>query len=178
MLISAEDYQRMGEAGIFADKPRVELIDGEILTMSPISNEHNSQVDKAAAFFSKHLVEKAIIRIQGSFRLDEFSEPQPDIAILHFQEDYYKSTFVTPEKIFLLIEVAVKTLEFDRFVKLEKYASAGIPEYWIIIPEKGFVEVYRQPEEGVYREKATYRKEDAWHLTAFDLPIKGTNLLI
>ena len=51
MLISADDYQRMGVAGIFADKPRVELLDGEIYTISPISSDHNSHVDKASRFF-------------------------------------------------------------------------------------------------------------------------------
>ncbi len=178
MLISAADYQRMGEAGIFVGKPRVELIDGEILTMTPISANHSSHVAKATTFFAVGLLDKAIILPQSSVRVDDYSEPEPDIAILKYKEDYYNTAHATPADILLLIEVAVESVNYDRTVKLEKYALAGIPEYWIIIPEKGLVEVYRHPEEGVFREKATYRKEDAWRFEAFDLAIQGSDLLI
>jgi len=178
MRISAADYQRMGEAGIFADKPRVELIDGEIYTMSPISAEHNSHVAKAAAFFSIKLQGKAIVLPQGSVRIDDYTEPEPDISILRFREDYYNEMLAAPADIHLLIEVAVNTLETDRTVKLRKYAEAGIPEYWIVIPEKNAIEVYREPDEGTYREKATYKKGGNWQFAAFDLPVKGSDLLI
>lgn len=178
MLLSADDFQRMGEAGIFTDKPRVELINGEIFTMSPFTPEHNSHVDKIAEFFTISLFGKARVRTQGSVRLDEFSEPEPDIAILRFDENYYQGKQVTAEDIFLLIEVSVNTLATDRKLKKEKYALAGIPEYWIVIPEKGMVESYQKPEDGAYREKKTYLKKDEWLFDAFNLLVKGSDLLI
>ncbi len=178
MLISAADYQRMGEAGIFVGKPRVELIDGEILKMTLLTSLHSGHVAKAATFFTVSLFGKAIVLSQGSVRLDDYSEPETDVAILQFRADYYSSAHATPSHIRLLIEVAVESLKYDRTVKLAKYAHAGIPEYWIIIPEKGLVEVYRHPAEGVFRDKKTYQKEDAWHFEAFDLPIRGSDLLI
>ncbi|MCB0586874.1 MAG: Uma2 family endonuclease, partial [Phaeodactylibacter sp.] len=178
MLISAEDYQRMGAAGIFADKPRVELIDGEIYTTSPFTPGHNGHVDKVAEFFTVNLFGKAKIRTQGSIRIDEYSEPEPDIAILRFSENFYSDKQATAKDVHLIIEVSVHTLETDRTVKKQKYAEAGIPEYWIVIPDKGIVEVYRKPEDGSYLDKNTYRKADEWLFEAFGLSIKGEDILI
>jgi len=178
MLISAEDYQRMGAAGIFKDKPRVELIDGEIYAISPLTPYHNSHVDKCAEFFTVKLFGKAKIRTQGSVRTDEYSEPEPDIAILRFRENFYNDRQAAAEDILLLIEVAVNSIETDRTTKKEKYAAAHIPEYWIVIPKEGIVEVYRKPKDGVYHEKKTYKKEDEWLFEMYSLPVKGSDLLI
>lgn len=178
MLISAEDYQRMGAAGIFEGKPRVELIDGEIYAMSPLTPYHNSHVDKCAEFFTVKLFGKAKIRTQGSVRTDEYSEPEPDIAILRYSENFYNDRQPTAEDILLLIEVAVNTIETDRTTKKKKYADAGIPEYWIVIPKEGIVEVYRKPKDGVYHEKKTCKKEDEWLFEMYSLPVKGSDLLI
>ena len=176
--ISVEDYHRMGEIGIFDDQPRVELIDGEILMRSPISPYHNSHVDKVAQFFILKLNEKANIRTQGSVRLDHFSEPEPDITILKFREDFYRDQQPGPEDILLMIEVSLETLAKDRTLKLDKYARSGIPEYWIVIPEEAIVEVYRRPKDGEYQEKNTYTREDSWLFQPFDLEVKGSDLLI
>ena len=178
MLISADDYQRMGEAGIFTDKPRVELIDGEIYTMSPFTPDHNGHVDKASRFFNKALSDKALIRTQGSVRMDEYSEPEPDIAILRLRDDFYRNRQAAAEDTYLLVEVAVNTLKTDRTIKKRKYAESNIPEYWIVIPSKGIVEVYRKPQGSTYLEKNTYKKSDEWLLEAFDLQLSGTDLLI
>ena len=178
MLISAKDYQRMGAVGIFMDKPRVELIDGEIYTMSPFTPDHNAHVDKISRFFNKALFDEIIVRTQGSIRTDEYSEPEPDIAILRFNEHFYSHEQVTTKDIHLLIEVAVNTIETDRVIKKKKYAEAGIPEYWIAIPPKGIIEVYRNPKDGNYIEENIYTKTDEWSFKTFDLLIKGSDLLI
>ncbi|MCB0556860.1 MAG: Uma2 family endonuclease [Phaeodactylibacter sp.] len=178
MLISVEDYQRMGAAGVFSDKPRVELIDGEIYAMSPFTPDHNGHVDKVSRFFNKALFDEILVRTQGSVRIDEYSEPEPDITILRFSENFYRDNQATAKDIYLIIEVAVHTLETDRTVKKRKYAEAHIPEYWIVIPSKEAVEVYRKPEDGDYLEKNTYHKGDEWLFEAFKLKLKGTDLLI
>lgn len=178
MLISAEDYQRMGAAGIFEGKPRMELIDGEIYARSPLTPYHNSHVDKCAEFFTIKLVGKARVRTQGSVRTDAYSEPEPDIAILRYSENFYIGRQPTAEDILLLIEVAVNSIETDRTTKKKKYADAGIPEYWIVIPKKGIVEVYQKPEDGAYLEKKIYKKEEEWVFETFNLPVKGSDLLI
>ena len=178
MLISADDYQRMGAAGIFEDKPPVELIAGEIYTMSPLSPSHNSHVDKIAEFFTIKLFGNAKIRNQGSIRLDEYSEPEPDITILRFDENFYHQNQATAKDVHLIIEVAIHTLATDRTIKCEQYAAADIPEYWIVAPEKGIIEVYQQPENGTYLKKKTYQIKDEWILAPFSLAVKGSDFLI
>lgn len=178
MRFSVVDYQRMGKAGVFEDKPKVELIDGEIYTMSPITPDHNGHVDKAAYFFNKVLVDKVIVRTQGSIRTDDYSEPEPDIAILRFDKNFYSKEQATAADTLLVIEVAVFSVDRDRTIKKRKYAMAGIPEYWIIIPHKKIIEVYRQPEEEDYAQKVTYKLEDNWVFETFDLKINGRDLLI
>jgi len=178
MLISADDYQRMGKAGIFDDKPRVELLDGEIYTMSPITPDHNGHVDKTSRFLNRVLYDYALIRTQGSIRTDEFSEPEPDITVLKFADDFYRKKQASKEDALIVIEVSVFTVKRDRTVKKKKYAKSGIPEYWIIIPQKSIIEVYKKPEDGNYSEKSTYRIEDVWKIEAFDLEVKGSDFLI
>lgn len=178
MLISAEDYQRMGAAGIFDGKPRVELIDGEIFALSPLTPYHNGHVDKISHFFHQALSGQALVRTQGSVRTDEYSEPEPDIAILRFDEHYYSVRQATAEDVLLLIEVAVSSVETDRTTKLKKYAATGIPEYWIVIPKQGIIEAYRKPKDDAYLEKRVYKKADEWVFEPFHLKVKGSDLLI
>ena len=178
MLISADDYQRMGKAGIFENKPKVELIDGEIYTMSPITPDHNGHVDKAAEFFTVKLFGKAKIRTQGSIRTDEYSEPEPDITVLKFDKSFYTKKQATAVDVLLIIEVAVFTVEQDRTIKKKKYAAVNIPEYWIIIPQKGIIEVFRKPEDGLYTEKSTYKINSKWTFDTFDLKVNGSDFLI
>ncbi len=178
MLISAEDYHRMGKAGIFDNKPRVELIDGEIYTMSPITPDHNGHVDKIATFFTVKLFEKAQIRTQGSIRTDEYSEPEPDIAILKYRADFYSKKQATAQDVLVVIEVSVFTIESDRTTKKKKYAESGIPEYWIVSPQEKIIEAYKKPEDGTYSEKETYKIDDNWKIDVFDLEVKGSDFLI
>jgi len=124
------------------------------------------------------LLAEFIVRTQGSIRLDDHSEPEPDITLLKFKEDFYIESPVGATDIYLLIEVAITTKSSDRTIKYQKYAQAGIPEYWIVLPEEGIIEVYSQPKGEVYLEKRTYQKEDEWTFQAFDLQIKGQDLLV
>lgn len=176
MLISAEDYQRMGKAGIFDNKPRVELIDGEIYTMSPITPDHNGHVDKIATFLTVKLFEKAQIRTQGSIRTAEYSEP--DITILKYRADFYSKKQATAQDALVVIEVLVFTIERDRTTKKKKYADASIPEYWIVSPKEKTIEVYKNPKNGTYAKKETYKIDDHWKIDAFNLEVKGSDFLI
>lgn len=178
MLILADDYQRMRTTGIFDNKPKVELIDGEIFIKSPITPDHNGHVDKVAEFFTIKLYGKAKIRTQGSIRMDEYSELEPDVTILKYDENFYNKRQATSKDVLLIVEVAVFTVKTDRTIKKKKYATAEIPEYWIIIPQKGLIEVYKQPEDGNYAQKSTYKIDSTWLFEAFDLTVKGSDFLI
>ena len=91
-----------------------------------------------------------LVRTQGSIRTDEYSEPEPDVTILKYKENFYSDKQATPEDIHLILEVAVFTLEIDRTIKLEKYATAGIPEYWIVVPKQQIIEVYEQKKSTIW----------------------------
>ena len=139
---SAEQYQQMGEADIFRKEDRVELLEGEIYQMTPVGSWH---VDSLTMTFAAALTGRAIVRVQGSFRLSPSSEPEPDLLVLRFRPDFYRSALPGPEDVLLLVEVADRSLGYDRRLKLPLYARGGISELWIVNRRNARVEVYRDP---------------------------------
>lgn len=178
LRLTVDDYHRMGAAGVFENKSRVELIQGEIYTMSPLSPGHNAHVDKISRFFHSVLYDQVLVRTQGSVQIDEYTEPEPDIVLLHPNADFYSSRQATAADIHLLIEVSVHTLKTDRSIKKNQYAQALVPEYWIVIPQRHLIEVYKKPDSGIYQEKNTYRMGDEWLFEPFQLWVKAHDLLI
>ena len=150
-LFTVHDYHRMGEAGILLEDDRVELIRGEIVAMSPIGNPHNAAVDRANRALVNLVGDRAIVRVQGSVRLDEYDEPQPDIVLLRPRPDFYNSMSAGPKDIFLIVEMADSSLKYDRRVKAGLYAELGIPEYWVADLQNNRLLVYSHPEGDVYR---------------------------
>ena len=149
-------YRAMGKAGILMKEDRVELIRGEIIAMSSIGNEHMATVDSSAMFWIQALGDRAIVRIQGSVRLDEFNEPQPDVALLKRRDDFYRSRSAGPSDIFLIVEVSYSSLAYDRGVKLSLYAEFGIPEVWIANIPARTIEAYTDPSGGEYTTRRTF----------------------
>jgi Uma2 family endonuclease len=128
---TVHDYHRMGEAGILTEDDRVELIDGEILAMSPIGPPHNAAVNRANRAMVQAAGEQAIVGVQGSIRLDDFTEPQPDVVLLRPREDFYATRHPGSEDIFLIVEMADSSLEYDLGIKAGLYARKGVVEYWV-----------------------------------------------
>lgn len=155
--LTVEDFHRMGEAGLFAPEARMELIEGEIIDMTPIGSAHASRVMRLADLLTTHLHGKAVVAVRSPVRLGDRSEPQPDLAVLRYREDFYASAHPGPADILLLIEVADTTVGFDREVKIPLYARHGIAEVWLLDLEDGAMEVYRKPHAGVYREVSSHR---------------------
>ena len=155
-LFSVDDYYAMAEAGILTHDERVELINGEITEMSPIGSRHASAIYSLEYLVPSQLGGRAIAGAQNPLRLRGHVEVQPDFMILKLRDDFYASSHPGPEDVLLLIEVSDSTLDFDRNVKLEMYANAGIPEVWIAnIPER-VVEVYTDPVNGVYTNRQVF----------------------
>jgi Uma2 family endonuclease len=135
----------MGEAGILHEDARVELIDGEIIDMSPIGSRHSGTVNQLSRLFERAIDEHAIVAAQNPFVLGNDSEPQPDIALLKPRDDFYTRSHPRPDDVLLLIEVADTSAPYDRTVKIPLYAQHGIPEVWLLdLPHKR-LEVYRTP---------------------------------
>ena len=154
--ISVYEYHAMGEAGILGIDERVELIDGEIITMSPIGSEHGASVDAGNYFLVSLIRNRAIVRVQGNIRLDEYNEPQPDFTMLKWRDDFYRRQLPGPDDALLIIEVSDSTLSYDRNRKLALYARFGIPEVWIANILARVVEVYRDPVDGEYTDSRVY----------------------
>ena len=136
----------MGEAGILADDPRIELIAGSIVVREPTGSRHAGAVDRVGHLFFGELAGRAIVRIQNPVTFpDEMSELQPDITLLRPRADFYSSAHPGAPDVLLLIEVADSTLRLDRRVKIPRYARAGIIEAWLLDLTTERLEVHRQP---------------------------------
>jgi Uma2 family endonuclease len=130
---TVEEFDRMGEAGIFTKHDRVELIEGEIVEMSPINDPHIFVVNLLNYLLNQPLLQgRAFVQVQSPIRLPPHSEPQPDIVVYSWREDLYRTSPPTKADILFVIEVADTTLAYDRQVKLPLYAAHEIPETWIV----------------------------------------------
>lgn len=143
MTWTREDYHRMGEAGIIAPTARVELIEGEVLTMSPIGPGHSSTVMLLDRYFHELLGDRALCRVQSPIVLGDDSEPEPDIAIVRPQPDFYRDRHPASGDVILVIEVSESSLTFDLVDKAALYARHGIPEYWVVDLNRNIVIVHR-----------------------------------
>ena len=152
---TADEYQAMGRAGILRDDDRVELIDGEVLAMSPVGSPHNGSVNRLNRLFTRLLGDEAIVQVQGSVRLDPHSEPQPDLVLLRPRDDFYGAAAAGPADILLAIEVAQSSLAYDRGLKASLYARRGVVEYWIVDLNGAAVIRHTDPHDGRYRHVAT-----------------------
>jgi Uma2 family endonuclease len=149
-LFTADEYMRMAEVGILGEGERIELIRGEILTMSPIGPRHCTAVDRFNRIVVMALGERAWVRVQGTVRLFPDTMPEPDLAVLRLRD--YRHTHPTPEDILLVVEVAETSLAYDRGRKAALYAEAGIPEYWVADTQAEAIEVNREPDGHRYRQ--------------------------
>lgn len=151
-LFTVDEYHRMAEVGILTEDDRVELIEGEIVEMSPIGSRHVACVNRLTRLFTQEGGEGAIVSVQNPIRLSEYSEPEPDLALLRPRLDFYAEALPGPEDTLLVVEVMETSAEYDRQKKLPLYAQAGIPEVWLVDLAAECIEVYRQPSPGGYEE--------------------------
>lgn len=150
----------MGETGVFAPGARVELIEGEIIEISPIGSRHAACVELISDRLHEIARGKFLVRTRNPIVLDDFSEPEPDVSVLRYREDYYRSAHPRSADVLLVIEVAETTVPYDRQVKMPLYARAGIPEYLIFNLPDDLVEYYSQPETAKYRSTQLLKRGD------------------
>jgi len=176
--ISVDEYERMGCAGIFGNDARLELLEGEIYEMSPIGSPHAACVTILHQLLTLKFAGKLIVISQNPVRLDDFSEPQPDIALLRWRDDFYKHGHPTPADVLLVIEVADSTVESDRTYKMPLYAKAGIPEAWLVNLPDEKIELYAEPADGAYQFTRDFtRGEDVQAHGRADLRVNVADVL-
>ena len=172
-LFTRKEYHAMGKAGIFAPNERMELLEGEIIVMSPVGNRHAFCVDSLNyEFAALNISRRAIVRVQNPAATSPTSEPEPDLMLMAYKDDRYLSGHPNPQDILLLVEVADSSLGYDTNVKLRHYAQSGVSETWIADLRNDQIVSHTEPSPEGYLVSRIYRLGDTISPTAFpDLKI-------
>ena len=151
---TVDEFAKMGEAGIFTEDDRVELIDGEIREMAPIGSLHAGIVNRLTVTLVELLGRSAIVGVQNPLQLDLHNEPQPDISILASRDDYYTTGHPEPGDTLLVIEVSDSSLAYDLHEKAPRYARSMVPEMWVVDLEAEVIRVFARPGRRAIRRSA------------------------
>lgn len=175
--LTVEEYEELGRSGFFGPEERVELLNGQIIPMSPIGYRHMMAVALLNEFFVTRSRRRYLVSPQGPLNLDPRSQPVPDVLLV---DRSFTSTRCqpSPAHTYLVIEVADSTVPYDRRDKGPAYALQGIGEYWLLNLNQNVLEVYRKPEGGVYRETESLGPDETVAPIAFpDLVLRVGDFL-
>ncbi len=164
------EYHRMVEAGILTEESPVELIEGEIVRMSPIGPHHAGAVDYLTRLFFRRVGDLAHIRIQNPIRLSHRSEPEPDLALLRpypERDRPYAAAHPTPADVLLVVEVAESSVAYDLGRKARVYARHGIAELWVLDLRHDRLVVFRDPTPRGYTNSRILGRGESITLLAF-----------
>lgn len=156
------EYDQLVETGILREDDRVELIEGDIVTMSPIGRRHAACVRKLTLVLGRLLGERTQISVQNPIAIPDWSEPNPDVALLVPRRDFYIAAHPGPRHVQVLVEVADTSLAYDTRVKAPLYARAGIRELWVIDLGSPSLVVFSRPRSGAYQRVKTYRQGESF----------------
>jgi Uma2 family endonuclease len=163
---TTEAYFRMAEVGILADDERVELLDGEIIELSPPGYRHAAVVSRLNSLFAPLAGRRVIVRVQDPLVLSRFSAPQPDIALVRYADDFHAHGHPRGEDVLLAVEVSDSTVRKDLAWKARIYAAAGIPEYWVVDLTTDRVVVHTSPGSHGYGSQQAFSRADSLAATA------------
>ncbi|MGB3404539.1 MAG: Uma2 family endonuclease [Microcoleaceae cyanobacterium] len=176
---TVEDYHQMITTGILTTDDRVELLSGQIVEIVPQEPPHASNVSSFNTDLVVRFASLALVRTQLPITISPNSEPEPDLALVRIDPQYYRERHPTPEDVFLLIEIADSTLKRDCIYKAQIYAEAGILEYWVVDVKQRQVIVYRQPQGNIYQSEQILSITDQIAPLAFpEVMINFKNVLV
>jgi Uma2 family endonuclease len=147
---TVDDYHKMVDAGILTEDHRVELLDGEIIEITPISPRHVACVIRLGDMLTRRGGDPVLVSTQNPVILSDLSLPEPDVVVIRRPDDVSGAWMPRHTDTLLVVEVAETSLHRDRTKKLPLYAQAGIPEVWIVNLPAERIEVYRDPTESGY----------------------------
>ncbi|WP_169975279.1 Uma2 family endonuclease [Tautonia rosea] len=153
LRFTVDDFYRLGDLGFLCEVARVELIEGDLIARIPIGPRHADVVDRLVEILVPLLFGRAIVRVQNPLRLDDHSEPEPDLMIVNRREGRYASAHSGPSDVLLFLEVMDSSSAYDRGTKLGLYARSGVTEVWLIDLIEDRIELHRIPDNGTYTEQ-------------------------
>lgn len=159
-IFTVDDYHRMIDAGVFVGDADFELIEGEIVKKMTQGDLHIACVNRLTRIFSRLCGDDVILSIQNAVVIGGISEPEPDVTLLRFREDFYAAGKATAADVLLLVEVSDTTVRYDREVKIPLYAAAGVAEVWLVNLPRRILEVYTQAAGGKYKVVRKYEKKE------------------
>ena len=157
---TVKEYYRMAETGVLRPGARVELLNGEIIDMSPIGPFHGGITKLLNQLLTAASKGRWVVAVQDPLHLDDHSEPEPDLMLLKPSPDFYRTRHPQPGDVLLLVEISDTTLAADQEDKLPAYGRAGIGEVWIVNLNDETIEVYREPHFTGYASKTILRGGD------------------
>ena len=156
---TVDEYYVMAEDGLLHPDDRVELLDGDVVMMVPIGPHHGGVVNTLIKHLTRLVGDRALVSVQNPIKLDQYSEPQPDLALLRPRKGDYRDRHPGPDDVLLVIEVAKTSLTVDLEVKVPLYARAGIPEVWVIDLDNAVLLAHRDPAGDRYASVESYRAD-------------------
>lgn len=175
---TVDEYYKMAEAGILNRDERVELIEGVVIEMSPIGGKHLGDVLYFDHVLTSVLQKRAVVMAQGPIQLGPRSEPEPDISVLKWRDDFYRSEKPRAADVFFLVEVMDSSAKLDRGRKLRIYACEGIPELWLVDIPGELIEIHRNPSGETYKEKRTVSRGETLSPEAFPDVVLEVNAIL
>ncbi|MGK7929068.1 MAG: Uma2 family endonuclease [Spirulina sp.] len=165
--MTCADYHRMAEIGILGADERVELIAGQIIQKMPKGPAHSALCKRLEKLLEHRLGDRVLVRLQDPIQLNPYSEPEPDVAVVHPDANFYDRHHPTPDEVYLIIEIADTTSDRDLGTKADLYAAAGIIDYWVfnITPQQ--LHIFRDPQPNGYQRQLILRGQQSASLLAF-----------
>lgn len=164
---TSDQFLKMGKLSLFHPDDRVELMEGKVFSMVPPGSVHTATNSKVATKFIRVIDDAQAMVLIGAIRLSDNTTLVPDLVLAKPRADYYKHELPTPEDTLLVIEVSFSTLNLDRTRKLDLYARAGVPEYWILNALDTAIEDHSVPINGRYTQSRTYHPGETISPAAF-----------
>lgn len=162
-----EDWERMVAGGIVDEDERLELVDGDLVCMTPVGDRHMYTVDLIAEYLWSQMHGRGVVRVQSPLKFHKGEAPIPDVVLLRMIEDRYRTRPAGPWDALLVVEVSDTSRARD-LAKADQYARAAIPEYWIVDVSRSAVLVHELPVSGEYTQVREYRHGQAFRSAALD----------
>ncbi len=150
---TVDEYERMAEFGIIGPDEKVELIDGTIVTVPPSGDAHRGGINRLTYLFIRTFGDRIVLQPQLPVRISDYSLPEPDLALLVADPNFYGTRSPRTPDVFAFVEVSYSSVSFDAGTKLRVYARAGVPEYWIVNVRDNRLTIHRESNDLGYATK-------------------------